>query len=526
MSMRIGILPFFGWMPHTLHLTFLAHALRELGHRVETLTCDARLDSCYNIEVRGAERRRRSCRVCRLSNAVVARQADARAVFSRYGSREARDDAPPGREWIASSLRTLHRIEDDAELGDLMRTDQARRLARASEDVHASVSRWAGERALDFVFLFNGRVDISRAAIGALREKGIPFASVERALTGRGMLVLPGEDCLGLETLHPLVAGARDTFLTPAQAAGAGAFLRDRVMGRTKTEWRNYQEGAVDADWPVASPERRVLILPSSRNEVLGTTGYAMVWGDPTEGYDAVLAAYGVDPGSVVVRGHPNWAQLIGVVPGDRIDRHYRDWATARGYHYIPAAQKHRTPDLIRPADAVLVSHSSAAFETVILGRPLIAIGGAHYSTAGFAHDASSPEALAGLAARLPLGSDPPGMRRAHQRRLLRYIHVTTRRLPLFPDSVVPVSAGYCDLHRPPARSLERLGTLLETGALTLEPQEEGTGPQAEDAVIDCIAQGRDWPVPGAGDAPEGQGAPPWPRFWGRPVLDRLLRSG
>ena len=119
----------------------------------------------------------------------------------------------------------------------------------------------------------------------------------------------------------------------------------------------------------------RVLILPSSMNEIQGSSDYSMKWQDPTEGFEAVINGFGISPQQVLVRGHPNWAMGIGSAKGSAISQHYLNWSTSQDYHYIPSEVKVRSVDLMRDSDLVLVSHSSAALEAAAVRRHVIAVG-------------------------------------------------------------------------------------------------------------------------------------------------------
>ena len=508
--MRIGLIPFFGWMPHTAHFIYLTHALRTLGHQVTTLTCDSRLASCYGIEAKGTAKRTRSCVTCRFSNHFVTAQAAQHTTFQTWASDE---PAPAPVEWVQSSLRTLHRIEGDTTLDTLAQSSQAEHLRAASGVVFDAVQNWCKTQQLDFVFFFNGRMDISRAALEALRQNNVPFASIERSFAGHGINILPGEDCLGLQAVHRLTKSARDTPLPRANAVAAGKFLFDRLKGQTATEWRNYQQDATAGSWPLDTSGLRVLILPSSMNEVQGSQDYTMDWTSPAAGYESVLAAAGVNPNQVVVRGHPNWSQDIGISQGNKISQHYIDWTKTQGYHYIAAHSKVRTADLMRDADLILVSHSSAAYEAGAVARNVITVGTAHYAQAGFAYNASSPAKLAQVIQNLNLQRGMT-MIPERRRRLLRYIHTASARIPMFPRTIVPRDARYCDMYQPP--NFDRLKAILSGNPLDLEPMYAAQSEDAENDVL-ALLDGHDGPVSEqvTHDVP-----PVWPAYRGKWLLD------
>lgn len=479
--MRVGLIPLFGWMPHSEHFVYLAHAIRALGHEVEVLTCDGSIPTCFNVEIK-RQKKPIVCAACKSSTAVVAFQADEKNRFRKYTSSPTSSEVP--NEWIHSSLRSLHRIEGDEMLPSLLLQSQAVKLAEATSQVYHRVQEWVDDRRPDFVFFFNGRIDISRAVLEALREKKIPFASVERSFSGNGINVLPGEDCLGLQAVHKLTSLVRDIPLPADKSYAAGQFLHDRIIGQTKTEWRNYNADSEDGEWPLLADGPRVLILPSSMNEIQGSSDYSMEWQDPTEGFEAVINGFGISPRQVLVRGHPNWAMDIGTAKGSAISQHYLNWSTSQGYHYIPSEVKVRSVDLMRDSDLVLVSHSSAAFEAAAVRRHVIAVGGAHYSKAGFTHDASDSEKLSRIIKNLKLYRGIT-LDKRRQRRLLRYISAAMTNIPMFAEDIVPLDARHCKMYK--ASNFNRLKSILDGGSLSLEIEHHDGCERIEDQVLEKI---------------------------------------
>ncbi|MHA6327198.1 capsular polysaccharide export protein, LipB/KpsS family [Roseivivax sp. CAU 1753] len=511
--MRVGLVPLFGWMPHSAHFVYLAHAIKALGHEVDVLTCDGQLPTCYNIEIKRQNRKALRCAICRASTTLVATQGDHSSRLGQFRNPSANASAP--REWIHSSLRTLHRIEGDALLPNLAEQPQAERLADAVDQTFARMRRWIAERQPDYVFLFNGRMDISRAILEALRERNVLFATVERSFAGHGINILPGEDCLGLKAVHRLTRATRDSPLPPTHAWTAGQFLHDRLMGQTKTEWRNYSADATKGNWPLNTAGPRFLILPSSMNEIQGSEDYTMDWASPSDGFEAIVARTGLSPSQVVVRAHPNWATNIGVAQGDKISQYYLDWAQSKGYHFIPAESKVRSADLMRAADLVAVSHSSAAFEAASVGRHVLAVGTAHYSEAGFAHDTSSLEKLDIIIHSLKLRRGLT-LDAERQRRLLRYIHTASKRIPMFADAIVPLDARYCEMYA--ADNFDRLRDVLAGQPLSLDPDTEEGSEMVEDDVLAKLGTSN-WPVT-IDRAAEPLIRKPWPDYRGRLIMD------
>ncbi len=155
-------------------------------------------------------------------------------------------------------------------------------------------------------------------------------------------------------------------------------------MRKNDSEWRAYNVGATDTEWPVPTGRHRVLLVPGSRNEVRGCADREGTWDERTRAYDLLMGRLGLHAEDIVLRCHPNWGENIGAVTGERSEHYYTEWARQRGIHVIPSRDTASTARLIAASEAVVLNGGSAALEAGILGKQVIATTPSTYQQAGF----------------------------------------------------------------------------------------------------------------------------------------------
>jgi len=488
--MRVGLVTFYAHRPHVHHMVYLAHLLRQAGHEPRFLTCDASVPACHNLLLKGA-RRASECPRCMAGGLRSFPVGPIRGM--RAGER---GEVPPSQlaSWIASSAYRLVLTESAEDLA----APEVRAIQAALEvpvDIAFGNARaWIREDRLDALLLYNGRMDLTRAVFEAGTAAGIPVASVETPWTGHGIVLFPNQMCLSLSEMDRMNRRYGGIPLAERQAREAAQVLARRFLRQNRLEWRVYNEQAVRAPWPVSTTGLKVLVLPSSRNEVEGHPDWTSEWQDYPMAFDALLSRLGVAAGDVVVRCHPNWAERFGRASGWRSERHYREWATRRSHCLIPSAAAADTYDLMRSADLVLVNGGTSGLEAAALGRRVISLGHSYYQEAGCSLHLHG---WADLEAAARYGWPDAGEIR---RRALRFVYTYSRRLVQFVDFVRAESSfrrRFYDGADP-----ARLTRLLATGRVEPDDPEEATDAGAEQVVVDAMAAGRwqdlaSWEPPG-----------------------------
>lgn len=419
--MKIGLTNLFSFRPHVEHLEFLAQVLENEGHEVVFLTCDSAVETCYIRELRGRSRIR-ECAQCIVGGVRSYRSQGVTSIG------KARSDLGQAElEMLAlSSSATLTRTESELEWEEPDVREVRDRLADPISQVYHSARNWILQEGLEGVICFNGRMDLPRAVTYACEQLGIPYITHERTWFGDGIQLIPNGNCLSLSALGELVREFDDKPLTTPQAAYAGKLIGDRFLQRNSLEWRLYNKNPEPAPWPVKAPGMRVLVLPSSKNEFAGHDEWRTEWADNTEALDDFFEAFSIDPSQVVLRCHPNWAETIGSVEGNRSLNLYTQWAGRRGVHCIRSEQKANTYDLIQQADIVVLNGGSSAVEAGACGKQVVCLGPSTYQEAGFVHVFRSRAELDASDGELSL--DPELVRR----KTLRFLYVRSHRFPQF----------------------------------------------------------------------------------------------
>lgn len=485
--MNVGFIPFFGWRPHNQHFLYLMDSVKSLGHRVSVLKCDGSIGTCYNQEIKTGFSRTIACTSCKLSAKYASHLSDETSDFSNF-SETMRSLSSGSSNWAESSYRTLKRVEDNNLTNADFSSHLYRNLEWSALQTYDIVSNWINEKQIDFVFFFNGRMDITRAALEACREHGVRFASVERSMFSWGIQVYPGAGCLDLKHVHQITADFAEAPLNAEAAHFAGGILATRLFNihESSTEWRTYNRKRLDANWP-GRGERRVLLIPSSSSEIEGEPSYQMEWESPLNGFEAVLDSLDLKNDEVVMRGHPNWGEDIGSASGDAANSYYQNWCDERGLMYIAPSSPVDTNSLISECDLVVLSHSSAAFEAIGLAKPVINIRSALYSTAKMTLNMrSASEISENICLARQYLTHGHSTAELAQRRLLRFLFTMAKRIPLFSDTVRPKGAVGVELFQ--SYGINRLERILEDGVLEPAAYEDGSDTSHEEKVLTDIA--------------------------------------
>jgi hypothetical protein len=485
--LRIGFTSIYAWRPHVEHLMFLAGLARQAGHETFFLTCDADLPACYTRELRDVRPDWMECLFCRVGGVRSFTGNDVSSIGAL-----ANDGAMPSdeqsRDWAKSSASTLGRFESAQDYESAAFTSLRDRLAPAAQRAYAAAMAWIAREKLDAICVFNGRMDATRGIFEAAKASGIRVVSMERTWFGDGLQLLPDENCLGLQAVHKMVREWQGKPLTREQALHAAGRVAARLMRTNTTEWRAYNTQAARGSWPI-NGRRKILLLPSSLNEIWSDPNWESAWPDPTQAYDAIIDKLKLAPADLVLRCHPNWGERIGKNDGRLPERHYTDWANARGVHVIASRDRASTMDLIAQCDAIVVAGGSAALEAAAMGKQVIATAPSIYSEAGFRTDVSDPSKIGSLALQVDL---PREEQRDAQRRLrrlgLRFCYTMSRRLPQYAQHVRAITSS--QYRYPAGADPQRFIDILRTGKLHADDESFAATAQEEDAVIGAMEAG------------------------------------
>ncbi|WP_434650379.1 capsule biosynthesis protein [Pseudomonas sp. D1-2] len=477
--MRIGLVNMFSFRPHVEHLYYLARMLEDGGHEIFYLTCDGAVSNCYSRAIKG-KRKLEECPKCILGGV---RSFPVKNVTSVSSGSESLDSDVLDRLALSSSC-TLNRTESEIEWNEPQVVTVRESLYVPINTVYQSAARWIEDNRIEAVICFNGRMDLPRAITYACEQKNIPYITHERTWFGDGLQLIPNANCLSLKALGDMVKEYDDRPLTAEQARLAGRLAGERFLQKNSLEWRLYNRNPEPAPWPLTSDGPRVLVIPSSKNEFAGHDEWRTEWTDNTKALDDLFEAFSIKPEQVVVRCHPNWAENIGKVVGDRSLSLYKEWAFKNNIYCISSEQKASTYDLIQQADIVVLNGGSSAVEAGVCGKQVICMGPSTYQEAGFLRAFRDKQSLYANDARVSLDPD------VVIRKTLRFLYLRSHRFSQYVKYVKAVETTryrYFEGADP-----ERIISMLKTGKLTADDATFADDGYGEDVVVDALKK-KEW---------------------------------
>lgn len=473
--MRIGFANIFSFRPHVEQLHYLATLLEQAGHETFFLTCDSAVSNCYPRAIKGTSKLK-ECAKCMVGGVRSYTGEDVTAI--RRGSLSELPESILD-ELALSSSCTLTRTESEAEWmePEVVRVRQS--LYEPIASTYSSTRRWIEDNDIEGVICFNGRMDLTRAVTFACEQAGVPFITHERPWFSQGLNLTPNANCLSLKAVSDMVAEFDERPLTLAQARIAGRHIGERFLQRNSLEWRLYNTNPEPAPWPLKSGGLRVLILPSSKNEFAGHAEWKTPWIDNTQALDDFFEAFSIKPEQVVLRCHPNWAEKIGQVGGDRSLTLYKKWAHLRGVHCVSSEQKANTYDLIQQADIVVLNGGSSAVEAGACGKQVICLGPSSYARAGFVRAFPNKASMYEPHARRDLDPDQV------MRKTLRFIYVRSHRHPQFVDYVRPIETTRYQYFQ--GADAGRIIDMFKTGVLAADDPVYGASDSEENPILELL---------------------------------------
>jgi hypothetical protein len=468
---KVGFVNIYSFRPHVEHLYYLSTLFQKEGHETYFLTCDAGVSSCYPRHLKKTSK----IKECAKCMAGGIRSFPVRNVTSIKKSTD-RISCDILDELSLSSSCTLSRTESELEWNEPEVVAIRESLHGPVNDVYHSAIRWIRDNSLDAVVCFNGRMELTRAVTYACEVLKKPYITHERTWFGDGIQLIPNANCLSLKAVGDMVAAFDEKPLKSHQAAIAAKIVGQRFRQKNSLEWRLYNKNPASVSWPLRSNKSRVLILPSSKNEFAGHDEWRTQWEDNTQALDDFMDAFGIGPDQVVLRCHPNWAEKIGQIPGDKSLSLYVSWARERGIYCIESSEKANTYDLIQEADYVVLNGGSSAVEAGACGKQVICLGPSTYQKASFVRTFLSRDELFSPKSQVML--DPEEV----IRRTLRYIYVRSHRYPQFVNyvkAITTVKYEYFDGADP-----EVMLRMLDGDTLEPDDPEVATSTQEEDLAL------------------------------------------
>ena len=474
--MNIGFVNIYSFRPHVEHLYYLSALMEKDGHEVFFLACDASVSSCYS-KILKQTGKLKECSQCMLGGIRSYPVKNITSLSKNHKNNPISEDAL--NKLSFSSACTLTRIEKDSECDDKDVIFIIDKLNKSNNVAYQSALAWIDNNNLDAVISFNGRMDMTRAITSACKKLNKPYITHERTWFGDGLLLTPNANCLSLKPVGELVGEFDNKALTFEQASFAGKLIGERFLQQNTLEWRLYNKDATSIKWPIKPTGKKVLILPSSRNEFAGHEDWISGWSDNTKALDDFIEAFSIKPEDIVIRFHPNWSETIGKVSGKKAITLYTEWAEKRNIYFISSDEKANTYDLIQQSDIVVLNGGSSAIEAGACGKQVINLGHATYEKSGFLRNFSNKNQLHQADALNNL--DPEVI----IRKTLRFVYLSAKRLPQFTGYVKALETTkykYFDGADP-----QRLIDMIVTGEVLADDETFAKDESEESAIVNSL---------------------------------------
>lgn len=480
--MNIGFVNIYSYRPHVEHLYFLAHTMQQGGAHIFALTCDGSFNSCYSkiLKDKGCLT---ECSKC-IIGGVRSFPFQNISSIKKITSSQILSDGELEQS-LSSSAATLTRIACENDLNDSQLKNIREQLKKNAFATFHSTIRWIEDNKLDAVICFNGRMDMTRMITLACERLGVPYITHERTWFGHGIQLIPNGNCLSLIPINQLTSSYENKPLLQHQAELAGDLLARRFLKSNDLEWRVYNRAAEKTVWPVEHSGERILLLPSSWNEFAMHPEWKTEWKDPLDALDAFFETYHVSANQIVLRCHPNWAENIGRINGNKISKHYLDWAKKRGIYCIAPDQKVDTYDLIQEADTVVLNGGSSAIEAAACGKIVFNLGHMTYETAKFCHTMTSYSDFSTAISNSKLLT----VENRH-RSNLRYVYTHAARYPQFTNHVRAISTTQYKYYD--GVDHQKLFDIIKSGQLKADDVTFSDMNEHENVLIEKLID-RDW---------------------------------
>lgn len=480
--MNIGFVNIYPWRPHAFHAGYLQYQCNLLGHATYFLECGGSFNKCITkLNNNGGIFQ------CIQCQAGAASKYNPNEVF-KISSKIPKDRLSQSDiiKSLLSSAIKHHREEVNLDyFNNPILAQSVDQLTKNYLETYYSTLKFIEKKNLQCLIVFNGRIDMTRAAIDAAKFAKINFITHERPFMGHGIQIHTNENVIGLKSRVALNLKFDNKFLTSKQAKLAGGEIAKRFLGKNFLEWRIYNLSAKRlALWPTSTNDQKILILPSSISERAGHEDWKTPWGLATDGFDLFLRSIGAKKNQVVVRFHPNWIQKRGKSTGESSRQHYKSWCQNNAYHYIDSNEEISTIDLIDKCDVLLLNGSTAAIEGGSLGKKIVNIGLSAFKGVEFCVSLETKKSINQFK-----GFDKWMPKEQIIRKTLRYVYIALARFPQYVNYVRALSTTECVAYK--GANPERLDKIVKTGNLEADDNEVGTSLE-ENEILNLIID-RSW---------------------------------
>jgi hypothetical protein len=329
------------------------------------------------------------------------------------GLREARlGDATLG-DWCYGSM-TSHFRGPRLDLADPRVRLVYRQYLAGAAIAYAGCRTWLESVRPDVLWLFNGRMSLTRVAFEAARGLGVRVICHERGIVRNSLRLWENERCSQYQGRREVALANAGRPLTAAQAREVVRWLDDRRQARNYNRppfLRKRRPGAEQslAAVGVSVGDRVLLALTSSDHEFGAEPDRNQVFAEQHEWLASILDWAAHNPACrVVIRFHPNaspasWAAFADRVPALRAAGDPASVARpAANVAVVPPGNPLDTYALVDVCNAVTTYGSTAGIEAAAAGKTVIVADRCLYHGLPWAQPAESPAHFRDLLDRVP----------------------------------------------------------------------------------------------------------------------------
>lgn len=381
--MNVAIVNTYSYRPHNEHLIFLKRLLDKTNNNVFLVGCNGGATSCNTLITKKIKNSSKlTCLICKEFGLKAFHKLD-----HKVSPKPLKDLNKLDSEIPLSTLFTSSRAETPNEVKNIKTSPHYRTLLESTNAMKYNFQEFIQKQKIDFVFGFNGRMDLMRAIRFASRDLKIPFIGVERPWFGKGMLLTPNEGPLGTGSLTKIWNQFKNKPLTSNQIDRALLPVAKRKLKSVQSEFMSFNDNHIETEWKRINPDSKikVLFLPSSRMEHLSEfQRKSNEWDHPLEGLTYLFTKGIINKKDIIIRFHPIWAKNIFGKDAKNCINYYKTYCRKHGISYVSEISNILTASLIEESDVVVLNGGSAFFEASVLGKPIISMSRSFYDSSGY----------------------------------------------------------------------------------------------------------------------------------------------
>jgi len=411
-------------------------ALARRGCDTRLLLCDAVSPTCDLVWASGNKTRDR-CLVCQNRATGAARlQRQPCEWISRYidaadrtaaidwaaclpddGLREARYGDTALGDWCYGSMRS-HFRGPRLDLGDPRVRLVYRQYLSGAAQTLAGCRAWLESVRPDVLWLFNGRMSLTRVAFEAARRLGIRVICHERGIVRNSLRLWENERCSQYRGRREAALANAGRPLTAEQARQVARWLSDRRHSRNynrqpflRTRRPNAAQSLSAAG--ISETDRVLLVLTSSDHEFGAEPDRNQIFAEQHEWLTVILGWAARNPECrIVIRFHPNASPASYAALADRVPelRGAGDMVSvvrpSANVSVVPPGNQLDTYALIDACHAVTTYGSTTGIEAAASGKTVIVADRCLYHGLPWAQSAESPAHFVELLDRVPWSAE------------------------------------------------------------------------------------------------------------------------